>query len=158
MDFPEDIYSARILEVVAAMPEMDLLACFDGRAVRHSELCGSRVEVTVRLDEAGLVAGYGHKIEACLLGQSSASVMAQQVVGLGREEIAAGCAHLSAMLKEGGPAPEGLWQDLAVLEPVKDFKPRHASMLLVFDATLAAIDEGLLSKRDADCADQLEAE
>ena len=158
MDFPEDIYSTRILEVVAAMPEMGLLACFDGRAVRHSKLCGSRVEVTVRLDEARRVAAYGHKIEACLLGQSSASVMAQQVVGLGREEIEAGRVQLLAMLKEGGAVPQGLWQDLAVLEPVKDFKPRHASMLLVFDATLAAIEEGLQSERDADCADQLEAE
>ena len=158
MDFPEDIYSNRILEVVALMPEMGLLNRFDGRGVRHSKLCGSRVEVTVCLDEGGQVVAYGHKVEACLLGQTSASVVAREVIGLGREKIEVGRAQLVAMLKEGGLAPQGVWQELGVLEPVKDFKPRHASMLLVFDATLAAIKDGLQGKKDNDCAEHLEIE
>ena len=141
MDFPEDIYSARILEVVAQMPEMDLLEAYHGRAVRHSKLCGSRVEVTLCLDEAGHISAYGQKVEACLLGQTSAAVMARTAIGLGIGDVREVRAKMAAMLKEDGPPPGGIWQDLEVLHAVRDFKPRHASMLLVFDAVIEAFEQ-----------------
>ncbi len=141
MDFPEDIYSTRILEVVASMPERGLLDQPEGSGMKQSKLCGSKVHVDVTLDDEGKIQEYGHQIEACLLGQASASVMARNAVGLSRADVVAVRDKMNAMLKEDGPAPDGIWADLDVLYPVKDYKPRHTSMTLVFEATLEAMDK-----------------
>ena len=141
MDFPEDIYSTRILEVVASMPEIGLLDQPEGSGMKQSKLCGSKVNVDVVLDDEGKIDEYGHQIEACLLGQASAAVMARNAIGLSRADVVLVRDKMNAMLKDDGPAPDGIWADLDVLYPVKDYKPRHTSMTLVFEATLEAIDK-----------------
>jgi NifU-like protein involved in Fe-S cluster formation len=87
-----------------------------------------------------IVTDYGQEVRACLLGQCAASVMGAHIVGSSAAELRAVGAQMRRMLKEGGPAPTGKWQDLAILQPVRDYKPRHASTLLVFDAVESAID------------------
>ncbi len=146
MDFPEDIYSTRILEVVASMPEVRLLEQPEGSGMKESKLCGSKVQVDLILDEGGKIADYGHQIEACLLGQASAAVMARNAVGLSRDDVALVRDKMNAMLKEDGPVPDGIWADLDVLYPVKDYKPRHASMTLVFEATIEAMEKAAQAK------------
>ena len=138
MTFPEDIYSQRILELAAAMPRTARLAAPHATATAHSKLCGSTVSVDLAM-EGGVVTDYGQSVKACLLGQSSASVMGREIVGSSAEELRAVGAAMRKMLKEGGPPPDGKWADLGVLEPVRDYKARHASTLLVFDAVEDAI-------------------
>jgi len=65
--------------------------------------------------------------------------MGREVVGSSAAELRAVGHAMRKMLKEGGPPPEGKWHALAVLEPVRDYKARHASTLLVFDAVEDAI-------------------
>lgn len=139
MEFPEDIYSTRILEVTATMPARGLLTDADGSSVQHSKLCGSRVKVDVTLDDLGHIADYGQEVEACLLGQTSAAVMGRNAVGLSLGEVVKVRDQMKAMLSEGGAPPKGIWSDLEVLFPVKDYKPRHTSMLLVFEAVIEAM-------------------
>ena len=146
MSFPEDIYSQRILELAAAMPRTARLAAPHATATAHSKLCGSTVSVDLAM-ERGVVTDYGQSVKACLLGQSSASVMGREIVGSSAEELRAVGAAMRKMLKEDGPPPEGKWADLAVLEPVRDYKARHASTLLVFDAVEDAIAQ-IEAKRD----------
>ena len=86
-----------------------------------------------------MVTDYGQTVKACLLGQSAASVMGRKIVGSTRAELREVGAAMRKMLKENGPPPHGRWADLAVLEPVRDYKARHASTLLVFDAVEDAI-------------------
>ena len=140
MDFPEDIYSTRILEVVATMPPVGLLVLPDGSGVRTSKLCGSKIRVDLKVND-GVITDYGHEVEACLLGQTAAAVMARNAVGLRQEDVVVVRDQMQAMLKEGGPPPDGIWSDLEVLYPVKDYKPRHTSMMLVFEAVLDAFDD-----------------
>ena len=140
MDAPEDIYSTKILEVVAAMPQLGCFEGADGSASKSSKLCGSKIEVCLNVED-GKISKYGQTVEACLLGQAAASVMAQNAIGLTKEEVVSIRDDMLAMLKEDGPAPKGIWADLEVLYPVKDYKPRHTSMMLVFEATIAALDE-----------------
>lgn len=140
MDAPEDIYSTKILEVVAAMPQLGCFEGADGSASKSSKLCGSKIEVCLNVED-GKISKYGQTVEACLLGQAAASVMAQNAIGLTKEEVVSIRDDMLAMLKEDGPAPNGIWGDLEVLYPVKDYKPRHTSMMLVFEATIAALDE-----------------
>ena len=83
-------------------------------------------------------------MKACLLGQAASSVMGRNIVGSSARELREVGAQMRKMLKAGGPPPTGRWADLAVLEPVRDYKARHASTLLVFDAVEAA-----LAKADA---------
>ena len=146
MDFPEDIYSTRILEVVARMPEMGRLVGAEGSSTKHSKLCGSKVSVDVKLDDAGRISAYGCEVEACLLGQTSCAVKARHAIGLSRADVQDVRDQMAAMLKEGAAAPGGIWSDLEVLYPVKDYKPRHTSMLLVFDATLEAMERAAVLK------------
>lgn len=139
MDLSE-LYNARIIELAAGIGPAQRLASPDGQATAHSKLCGSTVSVDVQVAD-GKVVAYGQTVKACLLGQASASVMGRNIVGTSTQELRAVAARMRAMLKQGGPPPDGRWADLAVLEPVKDFKARHASTLLVFDAVEQALSQ-----------------
>ena len=138
MTLPEDIYSQRILELAAALPRTARLATPEATAEAYSKLCGSRVTVDLTM-EGEVVSDYGQSVKACLLGQSAASVMGREIVGSNADELREVGAAMRKMLKAGGPPPQGRWSDLAVLEPVRDYKARHASTLLVFDAVEEAI-------------------
>jgi NifU-like protein involved in Fe-S cluster formation len=133
-----EIYNARILDLAANMPKTERLADPDGTATAHSKLCGSTVTVDLKLDEARVTA-FGQTVKACLLGQAAAAVMGRNIIGTSAQELREVGRTMRKMLKEAGPPPAGEWADLAVLEPVKDYKARHASTLLVFDAVEAAL-------------------
>jgi len=138
MTLPEDIYTQRILELAAAIPRTTRLSVPQASATAHSKLCGSTVTVDLSMD-GDVVSDYGQSVKACLLGQSAASVMGREIVGSSAKELRSVGAAMRKMLKQGGPPPGGKWADLAVLEPVRDYRARHASTLLVFDAVEEAI-------------------
>lgn len=138
MTLPDDIYSQRILELAAAVPRTARLAAPHASATAHSKLCGSTVTIDLAM-EGDVVIDYGQSVKACLLGQSAASVMGREVIGSSAEELRAVGAAMRKMLKQDGPPPAGKWADLAMLEPVRDYRARHASTLLVFDAVEDAL-------------------
>jgi NifU-like protein involved in Fe-S cluster formation len=133
-----EIYNNRILELAANIARVERLADADASATAHSKLCGSTVTVELKM-EGDRVVGYGQTVKACLLGQAAASVMGRNIVGTPAQELREVGGTMRRMLKEGGLPPSGRWADLAVLEPVRDYKARHASSLLVFDAVEAAL-------------------
>ena len=133
-----EIYNQRILELSANIPRTERLAEADATATAHSKLCGSTVTVDLKLS-GDRVSAFGQTVKACLLGQAAASIMAQNIVGSEASELRAVGEVMRKMLKANGPPPSGRWADLAVLEPVRDFKARHASTLLVFDAVETAL-------------------
>ena len=100
-----------------------------------SAAAGSLVDVTLK---DGRIADYAQEVKACALGQAAAAILGEHVIGASVEEIEMARDALRAMLKAGGPAPEGRFSDLAMLAPVKDYPPRHASTLLAFEATAEA--------------------
>lgn len=134
----DDIYSERIFELAGAISHNGRLAKPDGTAMAHSKLCGSTVTVDLTVAD-GRVADYGQVVKACLLGQSACSVMGREIVGSTADELRAVGAQMRAMLKQNGSPPSGRWADLGVLEPVRDYKGRHASVLLVFEAVEKAL-------------------
>jgi NifU-like protein involved in Fe-S cluster formation len=136
-----DIYNRRILELAGNIPRLGRLADPDASATAHSKLCGSTVTVDLKM-ENGKVTDFGHEVKACALGQASSSIMASNVIGASAEELRRLREDVRSMLKENAPPPGGeRWSDIAVLEPVRDYKARHASTLLTFDAVVSAIDE-----------------
>ena len=134
----EDIYSQRILELAASIPHTARLADPDATELAHSKLCGSTIAVDLKM-EGDRVTAYGQNVKACLLGQSSASIVGRLIIGSTAAEIRQVAETMRRMLKENGPPPTGRWADLAVLEPVRDYKSRHTSTLLVFEAIERAI-------------------
>jgi NifU-like protein involved in Fe-S cluster formation len=137
------LYSQRILALAADIPLSGRLTHPQVSAKRRSPLCGSTVTVDLFLGDDGRIADFRQDVKACALGQASAAVLGRHVVGASRSEIEATRNALAAMLKSGGPAPGAPFDDLEVLEPAKDFRNRHASILLAWDATLAAFDEAM---------------
>ncbi|MFN7319717.1 MAG: iron-sulfur cluster assembly scaffold protein [Methylobacterium sp.] len=136
----DDVYNRRILELAADIPRQGRLAHPDASATAHSRLCGSTV--TVDLSMAGdVVTDFAQEVQACALGQASSSIMARNVVGSTAGELREMRDTLRRMLKENGAPPAGKWEDLRVLEPVRDFKARHASTMLTFDAVVDAIQQ-----------------
>ena len=135
----DDLYSARILTLVANIPRTGRLAAPQGSSDKVAKLCGSRIIVDVALDASGKVAEFAQEVKACALGQASAAVLGAHVIGAGLDEISTARDQLAAMLKSGGPAPSGRFEDLAVLAPVKDYPARHASTLLAFEAAVDAV-------------------
>src|SRR5262245_10674311 len=135
-----EIYNRKILEFAADIPRLQRLDAPDATATAISRLCGSKVTVDVKMAD-GAVSDFGHEVKACALGQASSSIMAHNVLGSTSEELRQLRAQMYAMLKEGGPPPTGKWRDLEALVPVRDFKARHASTLLTFDAVVDALDQ-----------------
>ena len=135
-----DIYSSRLLDLAADIPHSAALSDPDASASAHSKLCGSTIRVELKV-EGDQIADYGQVVKACLLGQASAAIVGREIIGTRIDEFKTIAAQMRAMLKENGPAPEGRWSDLSLLEPVRDYKARHASTLLVFDAIERAIEE-----------------
>jgi NifU-like protein involved in Fe-S cluster formation len=134
-----DVYKRRILELAGVIPLLGRLPQPDASATAHSKLCGSTVTVDLNMD-GDTVTDFAHEVKACALGQASSSIMAQHVVGSKADELRKLRETVRRMLKENGnPPSDGKWADIAVLEPVRDYKARHASTMLTFDAVVDAI-------------------
>jgi NifU-like protein involved in Fe-S cluster formation len=134
-----DVYNSRILDLAGNIPRLGRLPSPDASATAHSKLCGSTVTVDVKMD-GSTVSDFAHDVKACALGQASSSIMASHVIGASPDELRALRETVRKMLKENGPPPTGKWADIAVLEPVRDYKARHASTMLTFDAVVNAVD------------------
>lgn len=132
------LYSGRILALAADMPRTTRLENPTATAKKRAPLCGSTVTVDVSISD-GVVTDYGQDVKACALGQAAAAVVGAHIVGLTIEQVQAGRDALYAMLKSDGPVPAAPFGDLKVLQPAKDYKNRHASIMLAFDATLDAL-------------------
>ena len=143
-----DVYNKRILELAANIPLLERLPKPDATARAHSRLCGSTVTVDVSMD-GDVVSAFGHDVKACALGQASSSIMARHVVGSTAEELRRVREQARAILKENAEPPDGKWADLAVLVPVRDYRARHASTMLTFDAVVDAIDQIEAKRREA---------
>jgi NifU-like protein involved in Fe-S cluster formation len=141
-----DLYSKRILALAADIPLGDPLAAPDASARKRSPLCGSSVGVQITV-AGGRVTGYSQDVKACALGQAAASVLGSAMIGRTRDELSVARGQLRAMLKADGPVPDAPFDGFEVLRPAKDYKNRHASILLSLDAVLAAFDE--LEAKDA---------
>ncbi|BDA84918.1 iron-sulfur cluster assembly scaffold protein [Aureimonas sp. SA4125] len=129
----DDIYNAKILDYAGNISRIGRLAAPDASATAHSKLCGSTVTVDLVVRD-GVVADFAHDVKACALGQASSAIMAKAIVGSTPEELRAVREDMRRMLKENGVPPTGRFGDLKYLEPVRDYKARHASTMLTFDA------------------------
>ena len=136
-----DVYNRRIIELAGTIPRIGRLAEPDATSTAVSKLCGSTVTIDLKMD-GEKVSDFAHEVKACALGQASSSIMARNVIGSSADELRALRETVRKMLKENGEPPhDGKWADIAVLEPVRDYKARHASTLLTFDAVVDAINQ-----------------
>lgn len=136
----DDLYSAKILNLVANMPRAGRLPAPDASSEKIAKLCGSRITVDVVVED-GKVVDFAQDVSACALGQAAAAILGQNVIGADLSDIELARDSLAAMLKANGSPPAGRFAELAVLEPVKDYPARHASTLLAFEATVEAVRE-----------------
>lgn len=134
------LYAGRILELAADIPRATRLESPDATVKKRSPLCGSTVTVDVTVTD-GRISDFGQDVKACALGQAAASVLGAVAIGRTQQEIKTARDQLRAMLKEGGPVPDAPFDEYAALEPARDFKNRHASILLAIEATAEAIAE-----------------
>ncbi len=141
------LYSGRILALAADIPHLDRLDAPDATVKKRSPLCGSTVTVDVKM-QGGKVTEYGQDVKACALGQASASVVGNAIVGATRAQVETARDQLSAMLKKDGPAPVAPFDGLEVLMPARDYKNRHASILLALEAAAEAMEQA----EQANCA------
>jgi len=135
-----DVYNSKILDLAGNIPRLGRLSAPDASATAHSKLCGSTVTVDLKMN-GPVVGDFAHDVKACALGQASSSIMARHIIGSQPAELRELREAVRKMLKENGPPPPGKWADIAVLEPVRDYKARHASTMLTFDAVVSALDQ-----------------
>lgn len=133
------LYSGRILSLAADIPHLGRLSAPQGSARRRSPLCGSTVTADVTL-AGGRVAAFGQDVKACALGQAAAAVVGGAVIGQSPAELAAARDALRAMLTEAGPVPPAPFGGFEALLPARDFRNRHASILLAIEAAAEAAD------------------
>lgn len=141
------LYSGRILALAADIPYTDRLEAPQASVKRRSPLCGSTVTVDLNMD-GDRISSFGQDVKACALGQAAASVVGDAVIGRTEDEVRTAQSQLKAMLKSDGPAPDAPFEELKVLLPAKEFKNRHASIMLALDATVEAMEQ----VRNANCA------
>lgn len=141
-----DLYHNRVLELAADIPHGERLADPQGTSLKVSRVCGSTVQVDVKLDADGRIADIGIEPKACALGQAAASILARHAIGRSLEEIEAARDALKAMLKDGAEPPGGEFWELRHLQPVREYPPRHASTMLAFDAVVEAMQQALAKR------------
>lgn len=134
------LYSARILALAADIPHDERLDAPDASVKKRSPLCGSTVTVDIKVND-GRISDFGQDVKACALGQASAAVVGANAIGCTRDQIATARDQLKALLKEDGPTPDAPFADLEVLRPAREYKNRHASIMLTLEATLEAMDQ-----------------
>lgn len=144
----DDVYNAKILGFAGNIPRIGRLEAPDASARAHSKLCGSTVTVDLRMD-GDIVSDFAHDVKACALGQASSSIMARHIVGASAAELREVRETMLKMLKENGAPPQGRFEDLKYLEPVRDYKARHASTMLTFDAVVDAIGQAEAKRNGA---------
>ncbi len=142
----DDIYNAKILEFAASISAIGRLDAPDASAKAHSKLCGSTVTVDVTLEQ-GVVSAFAQDVKACALGQAAASIVAKHVIGATPQDVRLAQSQMLKMLKENGDAPTGRFEDLKYLQPVRDYKARHASTLLTLEALVDCLDQ--LERKEA---------
>lgn len=141
------LYSGRILALAADIPHHTRLDAPMATVKKRSPLCGSTVTVDLSMQD-GRVSDFGQDVKACALGQAAAAVTGAAVIGRTLPELEQARDSLRGMLKEGGPVPAAPFDGFEVLEPARDYKNRHASILLCIEATCEAAAKAL----QADCA------
>ncbi|PWK62732.1 iron-sulfur cluster assembly scaffold protein [Roseicyclus mahoneyensis] len=142
------LYSQRILALAADIPHAGRLKDPQVSLRKRAPLCGSTV--TVDLDMAdGRIARFGQDVKACALGQAAAALMGADILGRTKPEVEAARDALRAMLRDSGPAPGAPFHGYDVLEPARDYRNRHASILLSLEATAEAMAE---AERATACA------
>lgn len=147
----DNVYNAKIIEYAGNIPRTGRLDAPDSTAKAHSKLCGSTVIVDLCMEEQDgklVVTDFAHDVKACALGQASSSIMARNIMGASAAELKEVKKQAYAMLKDGGLPPEGRFAELKFLEPVRDYKARHASTLLTFDAVVDCVED-IEAKRKA---------
>lgn len=144
-----DMYNARILDFAGNIAHLGRLDAPDATAKAHSKLCGSTVIVDLKV-ENGVVTEFAHEVKACALGQATSAVMALHIIGASEAELRTVRDEMIAMLKENGAPPQGRFEDLKFFEPVRDYKARHASTLLTFDAVVDCLDQIAANKSAAE--------
>jgi len=148
-----EVYNRRIIELAGNIPRIGRLSAPDASATAVSRLCGSTVTIDLAMD-GDTITDFAHEVKACALGQASSSIMARNIIGSKASELRDLREGVRKMLKENGAPPaNGKWADIAVLEPVRDFKARHTSTLLTFDAVVDAIGQ-IEAKRTAKASAQ----
>ncbi len=139
------LYSARILDLAANIPHLGRLAAPHGTARKRSPLCGSTVTVDVTLQD-GRITSFSQDVKACALGQASAAIVGGGVIGCTLADLTAARDALKAMLKDNGPVPLAPFDSFEVLLPARDYKNRHASILLALEATCDAVAQAEAAK------------
>ncbi len=138
----DSVYNAKILDYAGNIGRIGRLEEPNGTAKAHSKLCGSTVVVDVNQQD-GRVSDFAQDVKACALGQASAAILAKNVIGCTLDELKQVRQQMLSMLKESGPPPGGKFEELKFLEPVRDYRARHASTMLPFDAVVSAMEQAL---------------
>ena len=136
----DEIYNTKLLELAAHIACSERLKAPDATAAAHSKLCGSTIAIDLKMS-GDRVTGFGQTVKACLLGQATAAVVGSHIIGATSADLRAAAAAMRAMLKEDGDPPTGRFADLALLQPARHYKARHASVMLVFDALEQAMSD-----------------
>ncbi|CAL4866807.1 hypothetical protein MMA231_01052 [Asticcacaulis sp. MM231] len=138
----DNLYSREILRSTTQLQHVGHLATPQGVADKVAKLCGSTIHIELNMD-GEVITEFAQQVQACALGQASAAILSQHVIGATAAEVTEARDALRHLLK-GEPTDFPLrFEDLRILSSVKDFPARHASTLLAFDATVAAISSRL---------------
>ncbi|WP_375636063.1 MULTISPECIES: iron-sulfur cluster assembly scaffold protein [unclassified Bartonella] len=136
----DNIYNDKILEYAAHIDKIGRLNNPDATSRKHAHLCGSTITVDLKV-ENGIVTDFAHEIHACVLGQASASLLASHIIGQTTQDLKILREVIYQMLTQNGPSPQAPFEDFSCLQPIKDYKMRHAATLLPFDATIDCIQK-----------------
>ena len=137
----DQLYNTDILSLAAGL-KTERLENPDGAARKVSKLCGSWLEIDLNVQN-DVIAECSLRVQACALGQASAGILQENIIGANYDEILTARNALYAMLKFGHTPPSGRFEKIKLLAGVQDYPARHTSTMLAFDAALAALEMAL---------------
>lgn len=135
-----ELYNTNILRWTTRIPHTERLVVADATVTRTSRICGSRISADACVT-AGVISEYGQDVKACALGQATAAIVGQHVIGLTEAELEDIVRRFRHMVKTGEAEFPVKWADLAQLAPVWEHPGRHGSVMLPFEVLEALFAE-----------------
>ncbi len=135
-----DLYTKKIVELAAKIPFSERLLNPDVSTTKRTPICGSRITIDMNISN-GKISKFGQKINACALGQASATIVTRKIIGRSRAEVKELLIAVEKMLTSNGPIPKSPFSDYKALSPAKDYKNRHPSIMLILHTIIDGFDK-----------------
>ncbi len=134
------LYNPQLLGLATQLARYPLSDALPLRAEMRSKTCGSTLGIGLRVDPDGAVSEIGLQVTACAVGQAASAIVATDLKGRTRKDLARALDQIESWLDGSAMVPD--WTGFEALIPAREHPGRYGAILLPWQAALRALSLG----------------